>query len=232
MNRTKTHNSLIFLTTLSIYLGLVVVGSSPTVLAYAATTPRFEIRSEAEVEDDLDKKPDSDAPVFETYFDTLAVLIDELAALESSGQFDSVTEKFRSTYGESVTCGSDPERRRLWVWQAIDNEAVQSVLTGVFKRFSDSFGAGECAFSESDPQIGQRRSEFRISVENGTYEFAFQFSKPTQSDAAAFIARFAGKAAETSPESTGTRTLVGRNSTFHQENNQVFVITRLPRAAL
>jgi hypothetical protein len=58
MSEKKNHNSLIFITTLSVYLGLVLVGSSPAVLAQAATTRLYDIRSEIVVEDELDKKPD------------------------------------------------------------------------------------------------------------------------------------------------------------------------------
>jgi hypothetical protein len=232
MKGTRTYNSLIFLTTLSIYLGLVAVGSSPAVLAYAATTPRFEIRTEAETEDDLDKKPNDDAAVLATYFDNLAGLIDELVALESSGQFDSGSENFFARYGQSVTCGLEPERQETTVGQTIENRAVQSALAGILKRFDDAFNAGECGVSEGTSQIGERRSEFTVKVENGTYEFGFNFTKRTRPDAAAFIARFAGDVSASSAGESKTRELIRRNSVFHQENNQIFIITRLPRAGL
>ena len=50
MTKAKNHNTVYFLTTLSVYLGLVLVGSSPQVFAQADTTKnsqtqRFEIRT-------------------------------------------------------------------------------------------------------------------------------------------------------------------------------------------
>ena len=50
MTKAKNHNTVYFLTTLSVYLGLVLVGASPQVLAQAETaknsqTQRFEIRT-------------------------------------------------------------------------------------------------------------------------------------------------------------------------------------------
>lgn len=58
MSDKKTHNSIIFLTTLSVYLGLVLVGgASSPVLAQAALTRNFDIQEEIEFKDDLDKKP-------------------------------------------------------------------------------------------------------------------------------------------------------------------------------
>jgi hypothetical protein len=55
------NNSIIFLTTLSVYLGLVLVGgAAPHVLAQAALTQAFEITDEIEATDDIDRKPDED----------------------------------------------------------------------------------------------------------------------------------------------------------------------------
>ncbi len=51
MSNKKNHNTIYFLTTLSVYLGLVIVGASPTVLAQAefsenSQSQRFELRTE------------------------------------------------------------------------------------------------------------------------------------------------------------------------------------------
>lgn len=61
MSKSKSYNSILFLTTLSVYLGLVLVGASPQVLAQQITfVNKFEIQNEIEFEDDLDKKPEDD----------------------------------------------------------------------------------------------------------------------------------------------------------------------------
>ena len=58
MSQRNKNNSIIFLTTLSVYLGLVLVGGAMSpVLAQAALTRNFDIQDEIEVKDDLDKKP-------------------------------------------------------------------------------------------------------------------------------------------------------------------------------
>ncbi len=57
----KAQNSLLVLTTLGVYLGLLMVGgAAPQVLAHSATTRVFEITDEIEVKDDLDNKPHPD----------------------------------------------------------------------------------------------------------------------------------------------------------------------------
>jgi hypothetical protein len=63
----KGQNSILFLTTLGVYLGLVLAGgASPQVFAHpAATTRNFDITDEIEFKDDLDKKPDPDTGLSE-----------------------------------------------------------------------------------------------------------------------------------------------------------------------
>jgi len=58
VEKRKGQNSILFLTTLGVYLGLVLVGATPQVLANAATTRSFDIRDEIEFQDKLDKDPD------------------------------------------------------------------------------------------------------------------------------------------------------------------------------
>jgi len=53
----KSQNSILFLTTLGVYLGLVLVGATPQVLAQAATAKQFSVKDEIEVRDDLDTDP-------------------------------------------------------------------------------------------------------------------------------------------------------------------------------
>nr|MCU0240754.1 hypothetical protein [Pyrinomonadaceae bacterium] len=64
MSKTKSYNQIIFITTLSVYLGLVLVGASPQVLAQAAITNKFELKDQIEQKDDLDKKPDDEINEF------------------------------------------------------------------------------------------------------------------------------------------------------------------------
>jgi hypothetical protein len=64
MTNRKNNNSILFLTTLGVYLGLVLVGATP-VLGHAALTRNFELQDEIEVSDDLDKKPDEEKAIEE-----------------------------------------------------------------------------------------------------------------------------------------------------------------------
>ena len=82
MNKKNNYNSLIFLTTLSVYLGLVLVGTPP-ILAQAALTQKIEVKNEAEIKDDLDKKPDEDL-----FAESIVSLVQELDKLSQKQSFD------------------------------------------------------------------------------------------------------------------------------------------------
>ena len=58
MSSRKSQNSILFLATLGVYLGLVLAGATPQVLAQAAMTRQFDVKDEIEFKDDLDNKPD------------------------------------------------------------------------------------------------------------------------------------------------------------------------------
>src|SRR6476620_8746450 len=58
MEKRKSQNSILFVATLGVYLGLMLAGATPQVLANAATTRTFDIKDEIEFQDKLDKDPD------------------------------------------------------------------------------------------------------------------------------------------------------------------------------
>ena len=58
MTERKHQNSILVLATLGVYLGLVLAGATPQILAQAATTRLFDVKDEIEYKEDLDTKPD------------------------------------------------------------------------------------------------------------------------------------------------------------------------------
>jgi len=61
MTTKRPQNSILVLATLGVYLGLVLAGATPQVLAQAAMTRQFDVKDEIEVKDDLENKPDNNA---------------------------------------------------------------------------------------------------------------------------------------------------------------------------
>ena len=88
---------MIFLTTLGVYLGLVLAGgASPQVFAHTALTRNFDIRDEIEFKDDLDNKPDDEHAIEEftsSFLDLYQVILDASVANPEGiekGQYDFV----------------------------------------------------------------------------------------------------------------------------------------------
>lgn len=60
MNNNRRYNQFLFLMTLSVYMGLVLAGGASPALAQAAMAKGFELKTELEAKDDLDKKPNDE----------------------------------------------------------------------------------------------------------------------------------------------------------------------------
>jgi hypothetical protein len=58
LNNRKNQNSILVLATLGVYLGIVLAGATPQILAQAATAKQFSMKDEIEAKDSLDKEPD------------------------------------------------------------------------------------------------------------------------------------------------------------------------------
>ncbi|MDM7921093.1 MAG: hypothetical protein QUS14_02245 [Pyrinomonadaceae bacterium] len=60
MSQKKSQNPILLLTTLGVYIGLLMAGATPGVISQqAALTRNFELSEEFEVRDDLDRDPDA-----------------------------------------------------------------------------------------------------------------------------------------------------------------------------
>ena len=98
MNNRKTHNSILVLATLGVYLGLVLAGATPQVLASAAMTRQFDVKDEIEVKDDLDTKPDDErSPVatsVQIYLEDVEYFLASLGRLKNKGKFDLAKDTF------------------------------------------------------------------------------------------------------------------------------------------
>ena len=92
MNNRKNHNSALILAALGVYIGLVLVGGTPQVLAQAAMTRQFNVKDEVEFKDDLDNKPDDErTPVSDSvkgYLQDVEYFFANLSRLRSQVGFD------------------------------------------------------------------------------------------------------------------------------------------------
>jgi hypothetical protein len=191
--KTKNYNSIIFLTTLSVYLGLVLVGGAPQVMAYAATTKNFDIQHEIEFKDDLDNKPDDPWADPKTEVNEQSrQFIRQYARLLSS----SLKNYSPEINGISYNLPGEISKA---IFPALDDN-----LIGFLNLKADKNGlAGKLNLKSNNADSARTFSDYSDSL-----DFYRRDSK------------------------NKTEKVVYENTKVTFENNQVFIITNLPRASI
>ena len=240
MSNRKNYNSIVFLTTLSVYLGLVLAGGAavPHALAQAALTRDFDIRNEIEFKDDLDKKPDNEEidSFFEIGLDqAVATFIEDLRRFKQEGKY-----KFDSGEILSIKCGhsfcSDDGGSASISIRNDENE-----LFGALQKLHERLDiAGRKDSSKilfvgvsEETNKGCKDIGLSLSFSNKELEIAVRFSRESTPKAFAFTEHLNRHFADKS--SISSDLLVKQlyaNTKARFENNQVFVVTRLPRASI
>ncbi len=238
MSEKKNQNSFLFLTTLGVYLGLVLVGATP-VLGHAATTRNFEITDEIEIKDDLDRKPDDEkrsplAMSIGNYYADLEYLVASLEKLRKSGKFDPAVDTFELSQSSALPCVANNKVGSYTAETLITaNEILRSVLESATKRLTDGYAFADCVPSErfGGQEATHSRFVLKLTADGLTLEVSGVMKSPA--DAAAFLRdlkagwdqfRLEAKAPLQKHISDGTVLSVN--------GNKILVVTRLPRAAL
>jgi len=235
-NKNK-HNSIVFLTTLSVYLGLVLIGAPP-VLAQAALTKNFDIQSEIKTKDDLDNKPEKDELKEDieiiqklNLVQAITNFVADLKKLESIGKFNSKTD-WNFSYkvwlqksGDFSQISKNSDISNPWLETAV-SEIISTVELSDISSISDHLPncKGDSSCRETYVEISSNANEFSLV-------FLFKKSNPEKSKLAAiafnkvFISQKIALKKFANP-------LIYENTETRSENNQVFIVTRLPRGSL
>jgi hypothetical protein len=255
MSNSKNYNSILFITTLSVYFGLVLVGATPSVLAQqAALTQRFEISNEREIEDDLDKNPDEDLNFSESldeYFENLNNFFKDLQKLRQIEKFDTEYDIFEFNQVNLIPCIEG--NKMGWVdtiTHSVGNIWLRPAIYDFGSQLKDYHYLADCESNlgqelnknlkvfHSDSKIDftykeATESEFKINYDSAFLEISVSVKKESTQRAKLFIEKFnqASKIYEVDEEEIIVRKIY-ENTTFKSENNQVFIVTNLPRAAI
>jgi hypothetical protein len=205
MSEKKKNNSLIFLTTLSVYLGLVLVGANSPVLAQAALARNFDIHEEIEFKDDLDKKPDD----------------------ESCSELSETTDRQLRQFGFRSWAAID-------FANLIDGPVTDLVVPGSESNFSkNGYAFFDHLFSKSKSAGFEPSLIFNIAPEGSASTYSFSYSLETPADAylpaSALDSDFKFANCIAKGE---TGKIIYTNAGISHSNNQVTVVTRLPRASI
>lgn len=227
MSKSKSYNRIVFLTTLSVYLGLVLVGGTAPVLAHTAFAKGFDIKNEIEVKDDLDKKPDNEEieDVSNDDFPTLfAQLLNEIKNGVESGKIAKPLQtnfRFEGFFNLAEMCsgsgfGSDP---------SVD----KYLATIVSDSFSQKFEPRGLELADY-PRITAKNFRINFDATENDLLLKLSFGKSDAIQFAEFLNREYLFSARNSKDVLTKQ--VYENTRATSENNQVFIVTRLPRGSI
>lgn len=261
MTERNKNNRIIFLTTLSVYLGLVLVGgATPSVLAQAATAKIFNVQDEIEVRDDLDNKPDDSKDFQEIYAEEVfAEFIEDLRSLQKN-QFYNLVEKKDfckdrlwvrlDTYGFYARETPDLKTSQFYakklssleevlakLLNSLDTERLHKLTT--FSKDVSYPNFVICTEKEESKQENTKLSSYSNALTLGIYtddsEIKLKTYLVADSEQRASLltdrlnAEFFLRVNKTR---NNFAKRIYENTKVSTENNQVIIVTRLPRGSL
>ena len=241
MSNRKNYNSIVFLTTLSVYLGLVLAGgATPTVLAQAALTRDFDLKKEIVLEDDLDKKPDDEktddyAGSLQNYLEEIESFVFHLQKLHKKELFNLDRDSFTIIRQINVACNveGDPAASTSFT-KSVDNPRLDAEVTDAVAIISDNWGRlSDCVKDEKRENFFSTGSKLKVFYDNAQLRIEISAPKLTKQRAEFLAEKFKQEYSLYKPDGLKGRVkTVYENTSFNSENNQVFIVTRLPRAAI
>ena len=225
MSNSKNYNSIVFLTTLSVYLGLVLIGAPP-ILAQAALARQFDIQNEIEVKDDLDEKPDGEEieNLSNEDFPFLFIqLIDKIKKEVGNGKISLPIQT--NFYVELLSESSEKSGGEISVSSNLSgltlNDIIQSEINGKIQIK---------AIELADYKGKFKNVKIRFEGNNNDLTLRVSFSKSKAKQFAEFLNEDFFSSATLAKNVLIKQTY--NNTKVSSENNQVFVVTRLPRGSL
>ena len=239
MSQRNKNNSVIFLTTLSVYLGLVLVGGAMSpVLAQAAMTRNFDIQDEIEVKDNLDKKPSDEeldfSSAIKSYFDDVKDLIEDLQKFQRNKKFDLDSERFDFEHHLGIGCNIGEQAGVNGdFFRKIENRGVESAINSAIYDFDDWETFSDCLPTETFKDNFTSRFKLKVSYDTSELKVEIFATKRTNQRADFLAERFKQSYGlyEIDEENLIVKSIY-QNTFINSENNQVFIVTRLPRGSL
>ncbi len=233
MSERKNYNSIIFLTTLSVYLGLVLVGAPAPVLAQAALTSKIEVKDKIEKKDDLDNKPDEDSESLqEIYAEKIfADFVKDLQNLQARKRYSSIEEKDFNVSRILLVNDSESDAENI---PNIGVSSLNKVLVKLLESLDDNQLRGLADFSW-DTKFGVYPSAFDLKIYTNVSGVKLEtyFKKATEQKASLLAERLNDEfISRVNKAEDNFAKQIYENTKVTSFNNQVFITTQLPRGSL
>lgn len=224
---------------LGVYFGLLLAGATPGILAQqAALTKEFNLKDEAGRRDDLDKKPDDErSPVttsVQIYLEDVEYFLSTLGRLQSRGKFNLANDRFSVAKTTALPCVPASKAGRFTPAKFdITNEALRPALEYFSRGMEYGYSLGDCLANNEFNGIEAVDSRFSYSLDGKAFNVNVAVKKQSPQIAFELIRQLEStlRLYDTA-DGTNVRKAVIANTRFQSDNDQVTVITRLPRGSL
>jgi len=235
LSASKNKNSILVLATLGVYLGLALAGATPQVLAQAAMARQFDLKDELEHRDDLDAKPP------ETFRDSVQVYLDDveyfltgLQRLTANGKLELDDARFVVAQSTLLPCTVSNKAGSYTAEKFLASaKSLEPGLERFSKLLTDGYSLQDCLPNDKFPGVEATSSRFETRFDEKEFLVEVAVRKASSDRATALAAALT----ETftvfrQPSNSPIRTSILTNTSARARNDQVFVVTRLPRAGL
>ena len=227
-----------FLATLGVYFGLVLVGgATPQVYAQAATTPGFELKGKFKAKDDLDKKPDDErSPVaasVQIYLEDVEYFLASLGRLQNLGKFNLHADTFNVVQNTMLPCRhSNQAGRYSPIRFDTTSKSSRPALEFLSSGMSYGYSLGDC-IGNTEFDVDAVDSRYSFQLDPNAFSISVAVKKQSPQRAHALLRETESTLALYSGQGIGrVRQSIVDETTFHSRKDQVFIVTRLPRAGL
>ena len=238
MSIQKKQNSVLVLATLGVYLGLVLVGATPQVLAQAAMTRQFNIKDEIEVNDDLDKRPDPNidelVSMFDTHFTNVKHFVDDLRKLYSIEKWDLDWDTFDSQKSAHQPCPPTGIGLSSNTSSHIDRWLIPAIEQAQFNT-DDWLSMADCLPFTDTAQPNwkvAKTSGIRLSYDKDDLTYTISVERGAGRGDSLYSALLRALEVFQVDEDDGVSKVLLQHTSLTKSGNQVFIVTRLPRAGL
>lgn len=234
----KNQNSLLVLATLGVYFGLILSGATPQVLASAAMARQFDIREEIDFSDDLDTIPDEGrSPVttsVQVYIEDIENFLAHLARLRKNGGFDANADTFSVAQSTLLPCvDTNIAGRYTPIRFVTTNERSRAALDFFSREMTYGYSLGDCITNNEFNGLTAADSRFNFDLDKTAFSVVISVKKESPQRAIELVRQIESTIRLYSARSNDPlRQAVLRNTASRADRDQVFVVTRLPRAGL
>lgn len=237
MTTRKNQNSILVLATLGVYLGLVLVGATPQILANAALAKQFDIKDEIEFCDDLDNKPDDErTPVttsIQNYLEDVEFLFASLGRLQGRGRFDAAKDSFDVAQSTLLPCiDANTTGRYTAIRFNASSDASRQPLEYFSRGMTYGYSLGDCVPNREFNGVDAVDSNFSFKLDNNNFTAVIAVKKQSPQRALELQREIESTLALFAVKARPIRKQVIENTKVLTENDLVFLQLHLPRSGI